>query len=178
MLLNCATEAKGKKKKKTGQILRKEKEEENMRLAWTQSGSLNLTRAIYSAYCVHISHYCKYATFTMKSMGFVKLKSLVRSCAMGDHCIIPLYLVAVDQNLGILIYIKSKLPAFYNQNFLLKLFHVLLDKYQIRNLPLLTRSVLSRASANSVSVNVASDALSDDEGVSLNPGVGLYVNAR
>lgn len=46
------------------------------------------------------------------------------------------------------------------------------------NSPLFTRSVLSRANANSVSVNVASDALSDDDGVSLRPAVGLYANDK
>lgn len=44
-----------------------------------------------------------------------------------------------------------------------------------QNSPLLTSRILSFTNANSVSVNVASsDALSDD-GVSLNPPVGLYV---
>lgn len=42
--------------------------------------------------------------------------------------------------------------------------------------PLLTNNVLSRAKANSVSVSVAFEALSDDDGVSLNPAVCLYVN--
>lgn len=46
----------------------------------------------------------------------------------------------------------------------------------LSNLPLLTKSVLSRANANSVSVNVASDTLSEDDGVSLKPAVCLYAS--